>query len=875
MRPRRRRTGLVSVSLWHRGESGRFPPIRHPLGAAGFGWALLAWFALIAGWSGTARCEDAPSVVPASRSLGTTEVIPGSGPAGESPVPLPKGVRQHVFHDEAGEHRYLVYAPEGVGPAESVEASQDAKPLPVVLFLHGAGEKGNDGLRPLEYGLGVALEEHPTEGFIAVFPQCGDVEGRYLTGWQAGRPDATRALAILDEVERNYPVDPSRRVLCGWSMGGYGAWSLAADDPNRFSSVLAISGGAITEEMPLKNLARSGTPVWAIHGAEDTLVPVERAQRVVRQFHDAGGRGTLTVLEGIGHDVWRYAFAHEAVFDWMLAPDSIDPETVDWKYVTPLPPRSRFTLKHLTWKRRIANAVSLRLGNDALEGISAAIPDLIPESVLRGELPDIERRFQSGGEVAEVRLAKVRFRSAVSATSLRAVSGGRFRVRFDLHPLELTFGEGSLVSGEHRIAAEKLSVVMGHRRPVTLEAEVQPMVSETGLRLLPLRQSFRIPDDNWFIRPPETVVVDSPTLSREHAEIGIVGGLYLRRRELEEHVLGMVPSLLEIVEEELHGVPAPRLARLLWPLPALVPEIEVAPSRIRSDPRGLSLLLNVNVFSRNPGEDFRTAVPITIEEIEPDEALGVGLALDAVRGMSRLAIDDGLAHINVLDIPAERFADLADVTVMSRVFPELKKRESPLRLRTVLRLIKPFSLEVAGGGNGDTPLRLILHAPEAALDIREQTGASSVEGSRLSGESREPSELSTLAPLSGRFILSIRQPIQVTIERDAPGETAPGNDEGIDRWHSVPAVRSLHVRWEPQPEIELVRVEPLEGEIPDDADAQALIDIFTAAWVSWADQSGSQILGGDELQFGTTARLRLRSIRLDEDRLELRLDVSR
>lgn len=858
-------------------------PTGHRLAAV-----LLVWFALIAGRSGVARCADATPVSPASGRAGTTEVIPDRVRTGKSPIPLPQGFRQHIFHDAAGEHRYLVYAPEGFGPAESGAASATLEPLPVVLFLHSAGDKGNDGLRPLDYGLGVALEEHPTDRFIAVFPQCADVEGRYLTGWQAGRPDAERALAILAEVEQNYPVDPARRVLCGWSMGGYGAWSLAADDPDRFSSVLVISGGAIDRETSLEDLARSGTPVWAIHGRTDPLVAVEQAELLTQRFDDAGGRGTLTVLDGVGHDVWRYAFAHEAVFDWMLDPDSVDPTAVNLAAASPLPPRSRFVLEHLTWPRRIANAVTLRLGNEALAGISAAIPELIPRSILQGDLQDIERRFESGGTTAQVRLSDVRFRSTVSGASLRAISGGRFRVRFDLHPLELTFGEGSLFSNEHRIVAKDLSILMGHRRPVTLEAEVQPTVSAAGLRLIPLRQRFRIDDDNWFIRRPEDVVVDSPTLSREHAEIGIIGGLYLRRRELEEHVLGMVPSLLEIVEEELHGVPAPRLARLLWPLPALVPEIEVAPSLIRSDPRGLSLLLNVNVFSRTPGEDLRPAVPLRIETIEPTELLGVDLALESVRGLSRIVIDDGLAHINVLDIPAEKFSDLADAAVMSRVFPDLKNRESPSRLRSVLRLIKPFSLEVTKSDEDDGPLRLMLYAPETALDIWEgvpkvETPQSNVERSESTAKIREHPEPSTLNSqrstqtpweARGRFILSIRQPIEVTIERDEPGERKSGNLDGMNRKHPVPAVRSLHVRWLPQPEIELVRIEPLEGERPDEVDAKALADLFTAAWISWTDQSGSQTLHVDELQFGTAALLLLRSIRLDDERLELRLDVS-
>ena len=137
---------------------------------------------------------------------------------------LPETLRadfvDRVIKDESGEHRYTVFLPE--------DYSADKK-WPVILYLHGAGERGNDGKRQLTIGLAPAIEKRKaTFPFIAIFPQCEDTSARYLAGWLANGPDAQRALKILDEVERDYSIDTSRRILTGWSMGGYGTWSIAA-----------------------------------------------------------------------------------------------------------------------------------------------------------------------------------------------------------------------------------------------------------------------------------------------------------------------------------------------------------------------------------------------------------------------------------------------------------------------------------------------------------------------------------------------------------------------------------------------------------------------------------------------------------------------
>ena len=170
--------------------------------------------------------------------------------ASERSLNLPAGFELRTFSDEQGDHEYLVFTPVN---------ADDKPPAGIMLFLHGAGERGNTGLLPLATSISVMLENQPRFPFVVVIPQCEDLEGRIRTGWLADNSEADRALAILESTESDWRNrwhgDPPRRVLVGWSMGGYGAWSLAAADPERWSAVLAISGGETASQLDLTNLA--------------------------------------------------------------------------------------------------------------------------------------------------------------------------------------------------------------------------------------------------------------------------------------------------------------------------------------------------------------------------------------------------------------------------------------------------------------------------------------------------------------------------------------------------------------------------------------------------------------------------------------------
>lgn len=198
--------------------------------------------------------------------------------------------------------RYLVHVPSGYA------ASGDER-WPLVLFLHGAGERGDDLERVKAWGppkMAAAGEDLP---YIMVAPQCPAGET-----WNT---NTALLLGLLDQIESEYRVDLSRVYVTGLSMGGYGTWSLAAAAPERFAAIAPVCGGAADPFWRTAGL--KDTPIWAFHGSEDTVVPVSASVNAVEAVRRAGGAAKLTVYEGVGHGSWIPAYEDEEFWEWFLS----------------------------------------------------------------------------------------------------------------------------------------------------------------------------------------------------------------------------------------------------------------------------------------------------------------------------------------------------------------------------------------------------------------------------------------------------------------------------------------------------------------------------------------------------------------------------
>jgi predicted peptidase len=184
---------------------------------------------------------------------------------------------------------------------------------PLMLFLHGSGERGNDLRKVSLHGPANYVAEHPDFPFILVSPQCP--EGEH---WST-----ETLLALLDEITRAYNVDEGRIYVTGFSMGAYATWDLGLTYPEKFAAIAPICGGGemitcilASREKPqaLKSLA-----VWAFHGVKDPVVPINESQRMVDALKSIGSKDvTLTSYPDAGHNSWTKTYENPELYKWLL-----------------------------------------------------------------------------------------------------------------------------------------------------------------------------------------------------------------------------------------------------------------------------------------------------------------------------------------------------------------------------------------------------------------------------------------------------------------------------------------------------------------------------------------------------------------------------
>jgi predicted peptidase len=198
------------------------------------------------------------------------------------------------------------------------------KKYPLILFLHGSDERGTDNIKQLYVGLDVFASEAMMERhrcFIAA-PQCPADMKWVDVDWKADRHEMrdspTEALAMAIELVRELPkefsIDLSRVYVTGYSMGGYGAWEAIQRHPELFAAAVPVCGGG--DESQAARIAR--IPIWAFHGALDTLVKVARSRNMINSVVMAGGMPRYTEYLDINHFCWGLAFSNPAMFEWLF-----------------------------------------------------------------------------------------------------------------------------------------------------------------------------------------------------------------------------------------------------------------------------------------------------------------------------------------------------------------------------------------------------------------------------------------------------------------------------------------------------------------------------------------------------------------------------
>lgn len=245
--------------------------------------------------------------------------------AAPGPTPSPEQValyEDRVIRYTGGDYQDEAFHYRLLKPSEVVPG----KKYPLVISLHGAGERGDDNVAQLKYlPKWLADPDYRTKFPCFVFaPQCRTNKRWVEVPWSEAQSTPTKEIgdqmavvvAVLDQLEKELPIDSARLYLTGLSMGGYGSWDLAIRFPQRFAAVVPICGGG--DERQAARLSK--VPLWAYHGSADKAVPVERSRSMINAIRAAGGNPKYTELEGVGHDSWTAAYTDsEGVVPWMFA----------------------------------------------------------------------------------------------------------------------------------------------------------------------------------------------------------------------------------------------------------------------------------------------------------------------------------------------------------------------------------------------------------------------------------------------------------------------------------------------------------------------------------------------------------------------------
>ena len=218
--------------------------------------------------------------------------------AADRGIPMGRSVHRLSLHDPGADHvNYLLYIP----PAYAGDSTAE---WPLILFLHGSEQRGDDPALLQQMALLAFAEKVRDFPFVAVIPQCprnSHWEPRFVK-------------EVLVSVERALRIDRARVYLTGFSMGGYGTWQTAAAFPGTFAAIAPICGMSDVPDVP----RLAGIPIWVFHGARDVNVPVGESQKMIEALVTSGADARLTVYPDSAHDCWTMTYRDSRLYLWFL-----------------------------------------------------------------------------------------------------------------------------------------------------------------------------------------------------------------------------------------------------------------------------------------------------------------------------------------------------------------------------------------------------------------------------------------------------------------------------------------------------------------------------------------------------------------------------
>jgi predicted peptidase len=242
---------------------------------------------------------------------------PSTARAADQPGPADDAAfEKHEYKDAGGSTLLYRLLKPGLPAPE-----QEARPL--LIFLHGAGERGSDSQAQLTHGREMMLIAAKKYGAFVLVPQCPsdqkwvDVDWGKSAHQMPEKPAQPMRLLVelIAKLQAEYPIDADRLYVMGLSMGGYGTWDMIERYPKMFAAAVPICGGG--DETQAKLIAK--IPVWAFHGAKDTAVPVGRSRNMIQAIKAAGGEPKYTEYPEVDHFAWVPAFKDPEMLKWLFS----------------------------------------------------------------------------------------------------------------------------------------------------------------------------------------------------------------------------------------------------------------------------------------------------------------------------------------------------------------------------------------------------------------------------------------------------------------------------------------------------------------------------------------------------------------------------
>lgn len=238
--------------------------------------------------------------------VGPWAAAPAQDPAAE--------LEAKEFDGPGGKLLYRLYKP---------KAASDKNRLPLILFLHGAGERGDDNALQLKHCVKRFLQQQGKYPCFIVAPQCpknkkwAEVDWGAPTHQTPEKPSDSYAslIPLIDVLLKELPIDDKRLYVTGLSMGGYGTWDLITRLPDKFAAAVPICGGG--DESKAATIAK--VPQWIFHGGADSVVKTQRSRNMVEALKKAGGDPKYTEYPGMGHNCWDRAYGEAELWPWLFA----------------------------------------------------------------------------------------------------------------------------------------------------------------------------------------------------------------------------------------------------------------------------------------------------------------------------------------------------------------------------------------------------------------------------------------------------------------------------------------------------------------------------------------------------------------------------